>query len=291
MHVAARESLQGQRAQVGEIQIRDEESRARRFALVPAPRALHRADPRIVAVRQIAVEVARDQTQAVEVADRDGRLRAYADRTQILVPQHRTQFQRKHRFAGEQGRVSARAPAHEQLVDCNVVAALVEVVGTVLSVVVARCRELDRRTDFQFRDRIVEHAEAAAAKHALDIRLVDARNVAHPILAQQHVAEPRPRGRRLFRRRQHERLVRQCRCGRQQGDQATKNPRCAHGLPGRMASMGEFTLKIHHKPMKNQPRSCTKACANSAAEAKRSCGRRFRQRRMMASIGGGISAQ
>jgi hypothetical protein len=58
-----------------------------------------------------------------------------------------------------------------------------------------------------------------------------------------------------------------------------------------MASMGESTLKTCHKPMINQPRSWAKACANTTAEAKRSCGALFRQRKIMASIGGGISGQ
>ena len=117
----------------------------------------------------VAGEIACNELQAVEIAQRDGTLESEAERTQVGIPQHGRQVQRQRGLAELQAGIFTGAPAQQHLIHTEAVAALVVVVATIVVVVVAALGDARRSDELPRRGEYPGRAEAQAAARAVEI--------------------------------------------------------------------------------------------------------------------------
>ena len=201
---------------------------AQRCAFAPVPAELGCADPRIVAVQMQSGEIAGDQVQAVEIAERDRALEGDSTGPQVGVPQHRREVERQRRLAELQAGGFAGTPAHEDLVDAEIVAAFVVVVAPVVSVVVAAEGETGRADEFPGRREQPGQAVAQAAARAVEV-VASVRQARYVIVAEPEIAAEADRAGRLLAGASKDRIgvgfLRRCKSGEAAGQRSQAEQR------------------------------------------------------------------
>ena len=233
---------------------------AQRGTFAPVPAELGRADPRIVAIQVQPGEITGDQMQAVEVAERDRALEGDAARAQVGIPQHRRKVERQRRLAELQAGGLAGTPAHEDLVDAEIVAAFVVVVAPVVGIVVAAEGQTRRADEFPGRREQPGQAIAQPTARAVEV-VASVRQARYAIMAEPEIAAEADRaGGRLagagkdrvgigfLRRREAGQAAREQGSEAEQGTHANEAG-CVHCvLPGGCACVAQLRRRERARP-------------------------------------------